>query len=113
MFKSNPLGFIAAVLLIAVAVGILILLWWYLQCKSTKLEADKNTVMLERGLLSKERIELDIDKIRAVKVYQSLFNRMFGVGRISVYTSGDVAEFEVDGMPDPHRFRELVKIANT
>jgi uncharacterized membrane protein YdbT with pleckstrin-like domain len=113
MFKSNPLGFIAAVLLIAVAVGVLILLWWYLQCKSTKLEADKNTVMLERGLLSKERIELDIDKIRAVKVYQSLFNRMFGVGRISVYTSGDVPEFEVDGMPDPHRFRELVKVANT
>jgi uncharacterized membrane protein YdbT with pleckstrin-like domain len=113
MFKSNPLGFIAAVLLIAVAVGVLILLWWYLQCKSTKLEADKNTVMLERGLLSKERIELDIDKIRAVKVYQSLFNRMFGVGRISVYTSGDIAEFEIDGMPDPHRFRELVKVANT
>jgi uncharacterized membrane protein YdbT with pleckstrin-like domain len=113
MFRSNPLGFILAVLLIAVAVGVLILLWWYLQCKSTKLEADKNTVMLERGLLSKERIELDIDKIRTVKVYQSLFNRMFGVGKISVYTSGDVAEFEIDGMPDPHRFRELVKVANT
>ena len=112
MFRSNPLGFIVAVLLIAVAVGVLILLWWYLQCRSTKLAADGNTVMLERGLLSKERIELDIDKVRTVKVYQSLFNRMFGVGRISVYTSGDAAEFEVDGMPDPHRFRELVKAAN-
>jgi uncharacterized membrane protein YdbT with pleckstrin-like domain len=112
MFRSNPLGFIVALLLVAVAVGVLILLWWYLQCKSTKLEADTNTVMLERGLLSKERIELDIDKIRTVKVFQSLFNRMFGVGRISVYTSGDVPEFEIDGMPDPHRFRELVKVAN-
>ena len=112
MFRSNPLGFILAVLLIAAAVGVLILLWWYLQCKSTKLEADGHTVMLERGLLSKERIELDIDKVRTVKVYQSLFNRMFGVGRISVYTSGDAAEFEVAGMPDPHRFRELVKVAN-
>ena len=112
MFRSNPLGFILAVLLVAVAVGVLILLWWYLQCKSTKLEADHKTVMLERGLLSKERIELDTNAVRTVKVYQSLFNRMFGVGRISVYTSGDVAEFEVTGMPDPHRFRELVKAAN-
>lgn len=112
MFRSNPLGFILAVLLVAAAIGVLILLWWYLQCKSTKLEADRQTVMLERGLLSKERIELDTNAIRSVKVYQSLFNRMFGVGRISVYTSGDVPEFEVNGMPDPHRFRELVKTSS-
>lgn len=112
MFRNHPFGFILAVLLIGAAVGVLILLWWYLQCKSTKLEADAKTVMLERGLLSKERIELDTDAVRTVKVYQSLFNRMFGVGRISVYTSGDIAEFEVSGMPDPHRFRELVKAAN-
>jgi uncharacterized membrane protein YdbT with pleckstrin-like domain len=113
MLRSNPLGFILALLLAVVGVGILILLWWYLQCKSTRLEADSNTVMLERGLLSKERIELDIDKIRTVKVFQTLFNRMFGVGTITVYTSGDIAEFDIKGMPDPHRFRELVKQANT
>ena len=112
MFKSNPLGFIAAVILIAVGVGVLILLWWYLQCKSTTLETDGSSVMLERGLFSKERIELDISSIRTVKVYQSLFNRMFGVGQISVYTSGDVAEIDLQGLPDPHRFRELVKKAN-
>jgi uncharacterized membrane protein YdbT with pleckstrin-like domain len=70
-------------------------------------------VLLERGLLSKERIELDADKIRTVKVFQTLFNRMFGVGTITVYTSGDEPEFEIKGMPDPHRFRELVKKANT
>jgi uncharacterized membrane protein YdbT with pleckstrin-like domain len=112
MFRSNPLGFILALLLVVVGIGILILLWWYVQCKSTRLEADETSVMLERGLLSKERIELDVDKIRTVKVFQSLFNRMFGVGTITVYTSGDAPEFEIRGMPDPHRFRELVKKAN-
>lgn len=112
MFRNHPLGFILALVLVAAAIGVLILLWWYLKCKSTKLQADRNHVMLERGLLSKERIELDTDGIRTVRVYQSLLNRMFGVGRISVYTSGDVPEFEVSGMPDPHRFRELVKVAN-
>lgn len=48
MFKSNPLGFIVALLLIVVGVGVLILLWWYLQCKSTTLETDGSSVMLER-----------------------------------------------------------------
>jgi uncharacterized membrane protein YdbT with pleckstrin-like domain len=113
MFKSKPLGFILALLLVPFAIGILILLWWYLQCKSTRLEVEGGSVMLERGLLSNEKIELDIDSVRTVRIYQSFFNRMFGVGTISVYTSGDLAEFEVAGMPDPNRFRELVKAANT
>jgi uncharacterized membrane protein YdbT with pleckstrin-like domain len=112
MFRSNPLGFILAVLLIAVGVGILILLWWYIDCRTTKLQANGTTVALEHGILSKERVELDIDKIRAVKVYQSLFNRLFGVGRISVFTSGDAAEIDIGGMPEPYRFSELVKTAN-
>ena len=112
MFKSNPLGFIIALLLVPVAIGILILLYWYLQCKSTRLEVAGGTVLLERGLLSKEKIELDLDRVRTVRIYQSFFNRMFGVGTISVYTSGDMAEFEVAGMPDPNSFRELVKAAN-
>lgn len=56
MFRNNPLGFILAILLIPVAIGILILLWWYLQCKSTKLEFSGNDLILEKGLLSKERM---------------------------------------------------------
>jgi uncharacterized membrane protein YdbT with pleckstrin-like domain len=113
MFRGNPLGFILAVVLIAAGIGILILLWWYIDCRTTKLQADRSTVTLERGILSKERIELDIDNIRAVKVYQSLFNRIFSVGKISVFTSGDAPEIEISGMPLPHRFSELVKAANT
>jgi uncharacterized membrane protein YdbT with pleckstrin-like domain len=112
MFRGNPLGFVIAVLLIAAGVGILILAWWYLDCRTTKLQADRSSVTLERGILSKERIELDIDNIRAVKVYQSLFNRIFSVGRISIFTSGDAPEIEIKGMPLPHRFSDLVKAAS-
>lgn len=112
MFRNNPLGFILAVLLIPLAIGILILLYWYLMCKATKLEVDASSIILERGLLSKEKIELDVDSVRTVRIYQSFFNRMFGVGKISVYTSGDVPEFDISGMPDPNRFRELIKVAN-
>jgi len=109
MFKNNPLGFILAVLLIPLAIGIIILLWWYLKCKSTKLEFVGNDVVLERGLLSKNRTELNAGSVRTVNVYQSLFDRMFGVGRISIYTAGDVPEVEVAGIPRPHDFRDLIK----
>lgn len=109
MFKNNPLGFILAILLVPVAIGILILLAWYLKCKSTKLEFVGNDLILEKGLLSKDRTELNVTSIRTVKVYQSFFNRIFGVGRISVFTAGDAPEIEVAGLPKPHDLRELVK----
>lgn len=109
MFKNNPLGFLIAILLIPFAIGILILLAWYLRCKSTKLEFTGNDLILEKGLLSKDRTELNVSSIRTVKVYQSFFNRIFGVGRISVFTAGDTAEIEVPGLPRPHDLRDLVK----
>ena len=50
-----------------------------------------------------------MSRIRTVNVYQSFFNRIFGVGRISIYTAGDDPEIDVSGLPDPHDLRELIK----
>ena len=94
MFRNNPLGFILAVILIAAfGLGILILLWWYLVCKSTKLSVFENEVLFEKGLLSKERSEVNISSIRTIRVRQSFFN----------------PEFVAAGLPDPNRVRELIK----
>ncbi|NVK40939.1 MAG: PH domain-containing protein [Oceanospirillaceae bacterium] len=109
MFKNNPLGFLLSILLVPVGIGIIILMVWYLKCKSTRLEVTERELIVERGLLSKDRTELSLASIRTVNVYQSFFNRIFGVGKIAVYTAGDEAEVEVAGLPDPHRLRELIK----
>jgi uncharacterized membrane protein YdbT with pleckstrin-like domain len=109
MFRNNPLGFILAIILIPAAIGILILMVWYLKCKSTLLEINDNEIILEQGLLSKERTELNVSGIRTVKIKQSLFNRLFGVGTLSIYTAGDSPEIQVHGMPRPEVFRDLVK----
>lgn len=109
MFKNNPLGFILSLLLIPVfGVGLLILLWWYLQCKSSKLTVNEHDLLFERGLLSKDRAEFSINSVRTVRIKQSFFNRIFGVGRIEIYTAGDEPEFVANGMPDPNRVRELI-----
>lgn len=110
MFKNNPLGFILAVLLIPVAVGIIILLWWYLQARSSKLTVFENEILFEKGLLSKERAEVNISIVRTVRVNQSFFNRIFGVGTLSIYTAGDNPEIVARVMPDPNRIRELIKL---
>lgn len=109
MFKSHPFWFIVAVLLIPIGIGILILLGWYLTVKATRLAIIGDDVVLEKGLLSKERTELAISSIRSVRVYQSFFDRVFGVGTISVYTAGDNPELTAAGIPEPNRFREIIK----
>ncbi len=110
MFKNNPIGFIVSLLLIPVfGLGLLILLWWYLQCKGSLLTVKEHDILYEQGLLSKNRAEFSIAGIRTVRVNQSFFNRIFGVGTIQIYTAGDKPEIEAKGMPDPNRVRELIK----
>ena len=109
MFKNHPLGFLLCILLIPLGVGILILMYWHLQNKSSRLVVTKDHVLYEKGLLSKERSEVDIDGIRTVKVKQSFSNRIFGTGTIELYTSGDNPEIIAKGMPDPNKVREIIK----
>lgn len=110
MFKNNPIGFIVSLLLIPVfGLGLLILLWWYLQCKGSKLTVKEHDILYEVGLLSKNRAEFSIAGIRTVRVNQSFFNRIFGVGTIQIFTAGDKPEIEAKGMPEPNRVRELIK----
>ncbi len=109
MFKAHPLGFILALLLVPVVVGAVILLIWYLKTRSTVVEVDDRDLILVQGFLSKDRTEIGLENIRSIKVHQSVFDRMFGVGKISVFTAGDEAEIKVEGLPDPDRLRKLVK----
>lgn len=110
MFKNNPLGFILALLLIlAFGIGLIILLVWHLRNKSSKLSVYENDILYEKGLLSKERSEISISSVRTIKVKQSFFNRLFGVGSVEIYTAGDNPEIMVSGLPDPNRIRELIK----
>lgn len=110
MFKNNPLGFILCLILIPVGgIGLLILLTWHLKNKASKLSVNSNEILFEKGLLSKERSEVNLASVRTTKVKQSFFNRIFGVGTIEIYTAGDSPEIIASGMPDPNKIRELIK----
>lgn len=113
MFKNNPVGFIITILLIPVfGLGLLILLGWYLQNKASKLTVQNNEILYEKGLLSKERWEVNVSSVRTTKVKQSFLNRICGVGAIEIYTAGDSPEIVAVGMPDPNKIRELIKAQN-
>jgi membrane protein YdbS with pleckstrin-like domain len=136
MFRNQPLGYIGiwvlilapvltlllyrneiaemgnfppAMLLAVTGFGMVILLYWFVKTRAKRLRINGDQVHLERGLLNKTHIELDVGQIRAVRVYQNFFDRIFRVGRIEIFTTGDDPEFVIAGMPDPSRVRDHVR----
>ena len=110
MFKDQPFYFIINIALIpAFGLGLLLFLIWYLRVISKKLTITNRDVLFESGLLSKDRREVSLSSIRAVNVKQSLFNRIFGTGTVSIFSAGDQPEFVISGLPDPHTVRDLIK----
>ena len=136
MFRNQPLGYIGlwvlilapvlalllyreeiagmgnfppAMLLAVTGFGIVIMLYWFVKTRAKRLRITGDQVHLERGLLSKRHVELDVGQIRAVRVYQTFFDRIFRVGRIEIFTTGDDPEFVISGMPDPDRVRDHVR----
>ena len=85
------------------------LLIWYLKTKSKKLSITNRDMLYEEGLLRKNRKELALDKVRTVEVDQDFIERIFGVGKVRVFTAGDKPEIVVEGLPDPNKIRELIK----
>lgn len=108
MFRNHPLGFVLSLLLVAAAVGIVILLFWYVKARSEQLTITREDLRYQKGILSKTHNELRLTSIRSVRVRQNLLQRMFGTGDIDIYTAGDAPEVMVRGMPDPHEVREII-----
>ena len=85
MFRNHPIGFILAVLLSPVGVGVIMLIYWYFKAHSLRLTLLGNAGHIERGFLSKERIDIDARKVRTVVVNQSFWQRVFDVGTVEIF----------------------------
>ncbi|WP_070156349.1 PH domain-containing protein [Sphingobium phenoxybenzoativorans] len=109
MFRSSPLLF--TLLLISV-VGILGLGVWWIKCKGERLAVSDREVLMERGLLAKQRTQLNLSTVRTVRISQTVGQRIFGVGNIEIFSAGDYAEIAIRGMRNPNRVRELVSVHN-
>jgi membrane protein YdbS with pleckstrin-like domain len=108
MFRAHPIWFVIALLLTPAVIGIIILLIWMIQSRTTHLEIGGDTVRYETGVFSKDRRALSRRAIRTVRVSQSLLNRMLDVGAIEIFTAGDVPEIRAVSMFAPNEIRELL-----
>lgn len=110
MFRNHPIWFSISVLLIALfGLGVLILVIWYITAKGTRLTVTQDEMTLEVGIFNKSHKDIRIDRIRSVRIDQTFFQRMLNTGTITAYTTGDVPEISVSGMPNPEIVRNIVR----
>ena len=95
---------ILAIPLVAI-LGLATLTW--LKTASTSYHFAKSRLTWRTGILSRATESLELYRVADVTMRQSLFQRLFGVGRI-VIRSADANHREVvlEGVPAPDRFRD-------
>jgi uncharacterized membrane protein YdbT with pleckstrin-like domain len=82
---------------------------WWLATRSDHLVIRDDELVWTHGLLSKNYTEIKLSSVRTVRLHQSLLQRILNAGDIKIFTSGDVPELIVRGLPNPNRLRELLK----
>lgn len=109
LFRAHPFLFL---LLLISLVGILAIGIWWIRNKGERLALSDREVLLERGLLAKQRTEIALSSIRSVRITQTLGQRLFDVGNIELFSAGDIAEIAVKSMPRPGRIRDIAASRN-
>ena len=109
MFRAHPFLFI---LLLISVVGLLAIGVWWLRAKGERLALSEREVLMERGLLAKQRTEIALSSIRSVRITQTFGQRIFDVGNVELFSAGDIAEIAIKSMPRPGRIRNIAASRN-
>ncbi len=93
----------AAVIIVAA-----LLIGW-LRRISTRYTITDRRIMINRGILSKREQRAHIDRVQNVRLEQSMFDRLFGVGTLDFDTAGtDDSDFRFVGIAEPDHLRDRI-----
>jgi len=99
--------------IVVFALSALRLLTWWVNTRTDQLKITDDEVLWTHGLINKKYTEVGMGSVRTVQVSQSLLQRLLNAGDLRVFTTGDLPELVVRGLPQPNRIRELVKARGT
>jgi len=84
--------------------------YWFVDTLCTSLIITNRRTILRHGILSKRTNEVQHDDVRNMHVDQTFADRLFGVGRIEVSSSGqDDMEIVVEGIINPTEVSDLIR----
>ena len=77
----------------------------------TKMTIQGDKIRHESGLLTKTTRNIQISKVQDVRVDQTLFQRLLGVGTLAIETAGETSLLTIHDIDDPHGVADRVSRA--
>ena len=84
MWSQSVLVLVGIVLLPAFGVGLILLLWAWLICRTTELAITNKRIISKSGIIQRTIMELRLDKIESIKVDQGIMGRILNFGSITI-----------------------------
>jgi uncharacterized membrane protein YdbT with pleckstrin-like domain len=106
-------GFSGPVTLIVVGVvAAVTVVWSFLETIRWKYAITSRRIVVRHGLVSIKEQTARLDRVQDVTLHQTLFDRMFGVGRLEIDTAGSSGgPLEFKALVDPTHVREVLDAA--
>jgi uncharacterized membrane protein YdbT with pleckstrin-like domain len=102
----------ALIVIAVVAIGIRAakLAWRGVVLRSHRYRVSNQRILLESGVFSKRIDEVDMRTVEDIEFRQSFFQRMLGIGDISIVSADkELGRFRLFGLEKPRDLRELIR----
>jgi uncharacterized membrane protein YdbT with pleckstrin-like domain len=97
-----------------VLIGLIVLFFWHLDLRRTRLTISGQRILYRTGLVSTRESELRVNDVRDIEVTKTLFQRMIGTGTLALSTAGESGmEIVITGLKQPERVREIINALRT
>ena len=89
---------------LVVAVGLVFLIWAWIRVRSTELAITNKRVIAKFGFVKRHTVEINLDKVEALKVEQGVWGRILNYGTIFISGAG-TSVAPIPNIADPLVFR--------
>lgn len=113
-FRPSAKGFIGkiiwGIILTPILIGLFMLLGVYITIKSTKYKLTTQRFFVQTGLISKKVEELELFRVKDVSMKQGVFQRILGVGNVTVLSTDDsTPTVHIAGVSSPEKVKESIR----
>jgi uncharacterized membrane protein YdbT with pleckstrin-like domain len=99
-------------LIVTVVIAVVVVVWTLLETIRWKYTITNRRVFVRHGLVSVNEQTARLERVQDVTLRQTLFDRMFGVGRLDIDTAGsEGGALEFKALLQPTHVREVLDAA--
>ena len=80
------------ILLLGIGIGLIFLIWAWISYKTTEFAVTDKRIIAKTGLISRNTVEMFLDKVESLNVEQSIPGRMFDYGTVTIRGTGATSE---------------------